>query len=52
MIENFSDGIVGTVLFGEGHAVFDDLLAQSIVDRAPVAGVEIVGHVESHTYLA
>ncbi len=37
--ESFSDGIVGTVLFGEGHAVFDDLLAQSIVDRAPVAGV-------------
>jgi Ca-activated chloride channel family protein len=28
--ESFSDGIVGTVLFGEGHAVFDDLLAQSI----------------------
>ena len=29
--ESFSDGLVGVVLFGEGHAVFDDLVAQSIV---------------------
>ena len=37
--ETFSDGLVGVALFGEGHAVFDDLLAQSIVKRDPVAGV-------------
>jgi hypothetical protein len=30
--ESFSDGLVGTVLFGEGHAIFDDLVAQSIVE--------------------
>jgi len=30
--ESFSDGLVGAVLFGEGHAVFDDLVAQSIVE--------------------
>lgn len=30
--ESFSDGHVGVVLFGEGHAIFDDLLAQSIVE--------------------
>ena len=29
--DSFSDGLVGAALFGEGHAVFDDLLAQSIV---------------------
>lgn len=27
--EDFSDGLVGTALFGQGHAMFDDLLAQS-----------------------
>jgi len=30
--ESFSDGLVGAVLFGEGHSVFDDLVAQSIVE--------------------
>jgi len=30
--ESFSDGLVGAVLFGEGHAMFDDLVAQSIVE--------------------
>ncbi len=30
--ESLSDGLVGAVLFGEGHAVFDDLVAQSIVE--------------------
>jgi hypothetical protein len=30
--DSFSDGMVGTVLFGEGHAVFDDLVAQSMVE--------------------
>jgi len=30
--ESFSDGLVGAVLFGEGHAVFDDLVAQSIIE--------------------
>jgi hypothetical protein len=30
--ETFSDGLVGAVLFGEGHAVFDDLIVQSITE--------------------
>ena len=46
--ESFSDGLVGTALFGEGHAVFDDLLAQSIVESGSCGWREIVGHVEGH----
>ena len=46
--ESFSDGLVGAVLFGEGHAVFDDLLAQSIVESGSCGWREIVGHVEGH----
>jgi len=30
--EGFSDGLVGVTLFGEGHAMFDDLVAKSIVE--------------------
>lgn len=30
--EHFSDGLVGMALFGEGHAMFDDLLTQSITE--------------------
>jgi len=32
--ESFSDGLLGMVLFGEGHAVFDDLIARSTVEQA------------------
>jgi Ca-activated chloride channel homolog len=31
--ESFSDGLLGMVLFGEGHAVFDDLIARSTVEQ-------------------
>jgi Ca-activated chloride channel homolog len=30
--DSFSDGLAGVMLFGVGHAVFDDLVAQSIVE--------------------
>jgi len=30
--DSFYDGLLGMVLFGTGHAVFDDLIAQSIVE--------------------
>ena len=30
--DSFYDGLLGMVLFGAGHAVFDDLVAQSIVE--------------------